>query len=98
MIIVQAKAVPKDESAYSKVIEAAQNLINESKAEEGNIDYNLYSNTGDGSLLFVEEWETVEILNKHLNTDHFKQFGADIDGLLVSDLDITVFNADKIEL
>ena len=44
MIIVQAKAIPKDETSKNKIIEAAANLIEKSKLENGNINYNLYSN------------------------------------------------------
>ena len=75
MILVLAKAIPKDEDACEKIVEFAQDLIENTKKEEGNIDYNLYSNTGDGTLLFVEQWESVEILGSHLQTDHFIRFG-----------------------
>lgn len=98
MIIVLAKAVPNDESAKEKVIEFAQDLIKNSKAEEGNVDYNLFENTADGSLMFVEQWESKEILAKHLQTEHFINFGGNIDGLLSADLEINVFDADPTDL
>ena len=66
MIIVQAKAIPKDETSKNKIIEAAANLI--------------------------------DILKAHLQTEHFNQFGADINGLLKEDLDINVFSAENVEL
>ncbi len=98
MIIVQAKAIPKDETSKNKIIEAAANLIEKSKSEKGNIDYNLYSNVQEETLLFVEQWETLDILKEHLQTEHFNQFGEDIDGLLEKDLEITVFSAENVEL
>lgn len=98
MIIVQAKAIPKDESSQKKIIEYAENLIENSKKEEGNIDYNLFINTTDKTLLFVEQWESKEILATHLQTEHFLKFGANIDGLLEGDLAIQVFSADEISL
>ena len=98
MIIVLAKAIPKDDSAKEKVIEFAQDLITNSKAEEGNVDYNLFENTGDGSLMFVEQWESKEILGKHLQTEHFIKFGGNIDGLLAGDLEINVFDAEATDL
>ena len=79
MIIVQAKAIPKDETSKNKIIEAAANLIEKSKLENGNINY-------------------LDILKAHLQTEHFNQFGADIDGLLKEDLDINVFSAENVEL
>lgn len=98
MIIVQAKAIPKDKTSKNKIIEAAANLIEKSKLENGNINYNLYSNVQENTLLFVEQWENLDILKAHLQTEYFNQFGADIDGLLKEDLDINVFSAENVEL
>lgn len=98
MIIVQAKTIPKDKTSKNKIIEAAANLIEKSKLENGNINYNLYSNVQEDTLLFVEQWENLDILKAHLQTEHFNQFGADINGLLKEDLDINVFSAENVEL
>ena len=98
MILVLAKAIPKDEEACEKIVEFAQDLIENTKKEEGNIDYNLYSNTGDGTLLFVEQWESVEILGSHLQTDHFIRFGDNIKDLVAADLIIDVFDANAVDL
>ena len=57
MILVLAKAIPKDEEACEKIVEFAQDLIENTKKEEGNIDYNLFKDTADNSLMFVEKWE-----------------------------------------
>ena len=98
MIIVQAKAIPKEEKTKNRIIKAAENLIEKSKSENGNINYNLYSSVQEDTLLFVEQWENLDILKAHLQTEHFNQFGADIDGLLKEDLEINVFTAENIEL
>ena len=98
MIIVLAKAIPKDKSAKIKVIDFAQDLIKNSKLEDGNIDYNLFENAGDNSLMFIEQWQSKEILQKHLETTHFINFGKNIEGLLSSDLEIKVFEASEIDL
>jgi quinol monooxygenase YgiN len=98
MIIVLAKAIAKDEDATKKIIEFAQDLIENSRKEDGNVDYNLYSNTGDGTLLFVEQWESIDILNAHLQTDHFLKFGENIADLVAQDLIIDVFEAEPTEL
>ena len=98
MILVLAKAIPKDEDACEKIVEFAQDLIENTKKEEGNIDYNLYSNTADGTLLFVEQWESVEIFGSHLQTDHFIRFGDNIKDLVAAELIIDVFDADAVDL
>lgn len=98
MIIVLAKAIPKDEEACEKIVEFAQDLIENSRKEAGNVDYNLYTNTGDGTLMFVEQWESKEILGAHLQTEHFLKFGGNIEGLVDGDLIIDVFNAEAVDL
>ena len=98
MIIVLAKAILKDKFAKIKVIDFAQDLIKNSKLEDGNIDYNLFENAGDNSLMFIEQWQSKEILQKHLETTHFINFGENIESLLSSDLEIKVFEASEIDL
>lgn len=98
MIMVLAKAIPKDEDACAKIVEFAQDLIENTKKEYGNIDYNLYSNTADGTLLFVEQWESKEILGSHLETEHFIRFGNNIKDLVATELIIDVFDSNKVDL
>ena len=98
MIFVLAKAIAKDEDACEKIVEFAQDLIENSRKEDGNIDYNLYSNTGDGTLLFVEQWESIEILRTHLQTEHFLKFGENIADLVAAELDIAVYEAEATDL
>ena len=98
MIIVIAKANAKDVDAKTKIIEFSKDLIENSRAEEGNIDYNLYENTIDGTLTFVEQWEAPEILQKHMAQEHFINFGKNIADLVDGELAIDVFNADQIAL
>lgn len=97
MIIVLAKTMPKDEDSKNKIIEFSKDLIKNSKAEEGNIDYNLYSDTSDDSLMFVEKWESIEILQKHMQTDHFLKFGQNIGNLVSGDMGIEVYTSEKLE-
>ena len=98
MIFVLAKAIPKDGDAADKIIEFAQDLIENSRKEDGNIDYNLYCNTGDNSLLFVEQWESKEILNAHMQTEHFLKFGGNIGDLVAQELTINVYKAEPANL
>ncbi|MBQ6813483.1 MAG: antibiotic biosynthesis monooxygenase [Methanobrevibacter sp.] len=98
MIVVLAKVVPKSEEDCEKIIEFAQDLIENSRKEEGNVDYNLYSNTGDGTLLFVEQWESMEILGVHLQKEHFLKFGANIENLVAEELSINVYDANELDL
>ena len=73
-------------------------LKENSRKEEGNVDYNLYVNTGDQTLMFVEQWESKEILAAHLQTEHFLKFGENIADLVAQDLIINVYEAEATEL
>ena len=97
MIIVLAKVVPKDDVAKNQIIEFSSDLIENSKEEDGNVDYNLYENTSEDSLMFVEQWDSIEILQKHMQTDHFIKFGQNIADLVACELEINVFNSEKLE-
>ena len=97
MIIVLAKVVPKDDEAKDQIIGFSKDLIENSKEEEGNVDYNLYANTSEDSLMFVEQWESIEILQKHMQMDYFIKFGQNIAGLVANELEINVFNSEELE-
>ena len=94
MIVVIANVVLKDASD-GMFVEAAQNCIECTRKEEGNISYNLFSNTEDGNKYsFVEEWESQAALDAHMKTPHFKEFGKAIGDLLAAALEIKVYEAE----
>ena len=97
MILVLAKVFPKDEDSKNQIIAFSKDLIENSKAEEGNIDYNLLVDTSDDFLMFVEKWESIEILQKHMQTDHFIKFGQNIENLVSDNLGIEVLNCENLE-
>ncbi|SDA72425.1 Quinol monooxygenase YgiN [Methanobrevibacter millerae] len=90
LIFVLAKAIPNDDEAAKKIIQFSEDLIDNSRKEKGNIEYNLYSDSEELSLLFVEKWESIEILDSHLQTEHFIKFGNNIANLLAQDFIINV--------
>ncbi len=57
-----------------KFIEIAKDLIVESNKEPECISYELTKNTEEESLVFVENWKTMDYAkNVHMNTEHFKE-------------------------
>ena len=77
MIIVNAN-LPVKEEKKDEVIKQAETLINASRTHEGNISYNLYQDVIDGSLIFIEKWESQEALQAHMQTPEFIEFGEAI--------------------
>lgn len=73
MIKVIAKNFVK-ENKSEKVIELAKALVEETLKEDGCINYGMYQDANNPSILImVEEWKTMEDLNKHMCSQHFKR-------------------------
>lgn len=86
---ITAKSGEKD-----NIIAKAQDLITSSRLDPGCISYNLYANTGDDDLLLMlEQWENLEVLHSHMQTEHFKAFGVATKDMLAKEMDISVYSA-----
>ncbi len=93
MIMVTAKITAKS-GEKDNIIAKAQDLITSSRLDSGCISYNLYANTGDDDLLLMlEQWENLEVLQSHMQTEHFKAFGAATKDMLAKEMDISVYSA-----
>lgn len=88
-IVARAEVVAGKEQAF---IEKAQVLVEATRAEAGNISYNLYQNpTNQAYFLFYEEYKDQAAIEAHASSAHFKAFGAAIEGLLASELIIETY-------
>jgi quinol monooxygenase YgiN len=96
MIIVLAKLIPK-EGKDDEIINAALNLVGETRKEDANIEYNFDKDIEDDTYLFIEKWEDINGLNNHIASDHFKNFNKVIEPLS-EDMDIKVFNSEPFNL
>ena len=96
MIIVNAE-LPVKEEKKEEVIKQAETLINASRTHDGNISYNLYQDVVDGSLIFIEKWESKETLEAHMQTPEFIQFGESIAESLTAPLGIKLIAGEEIE-
>ncbi|WP_371422286.1 putative quinol monooxygenase [Tardiphaga sp.] len=75
MIYVVATLTVKPE-ARAELIAAAQACIAGTRAEPGNIAYDLHESVTDpAKMVFVEQWENAEALVPHRQMEHFKAFG-----------------------
>ena len=93
MIIVNASLKPKEDK-IDDIVREAEKLILASREHEGNISYNLFKDVLDGSLTFVEKWESKEALENHMKTEEFIAFGKDVKDFLTEELDVAVYLAE----
>jgi quinol monooxygenase YgiN len=94
-ILVLANIEPK-EGCQDSLLEVSDELIFETLQEEGNIDYKLLKSTNDDCLTFVEKWESVDALKRHMASPHFLNFGEE-SGEFVENMDIQVIGAEEIK-
>ena len=95
-ILVLANIEPK-EGCQDSIIEVSKELIEESLLEEGNIDYQLLKPVDKDTLTFVEKWESLEALKKHMGSPHFLNFSEE-SGEFVKDMTIQVIGANELNL
>ena len=93
-ILVLANIEPK-EGCQDSIIEVSKELIDESLLEEGNIDYQLLKPIEGNSLTFVEKWESLDALKRHMASPHFLNFGEESEEF-VNDMTIQVIDADEL--
>lgn len=62
------------EDKIDKAIKLYGELAEESRKEEGCIEYTLFQEKNDKTILTVlEEWENEDSIEKHKNSEHFKR-------------------------
>lgn len=94
MIIVTAK-ITAQPGEKKNVILKARDLIKSTRLEHGCISYNLYASTEDEDVLIIlEQWENQDVLDSHMQTEHFKSFGAAVEDILAGELDIKIYSVD----
>lgn len=73
MIKVVARNTVKKEK-IEEFITMAEKLVElTNQKDEGCIHYSLYQDLSDPRILtFIEEWESMDALNRHMAADHFK--------------------------
>ncbi|MCD7971268.1 MAG: antibiotic biosynthesis monooxygenase [Candidatus Azobacteroides sp.] len=89
--IITAKKHIKPEKV-DDYIQATKELIEKSRAEEGNISYTLYQHPEDKTVfIFFEEWKNQAAIDYHFSTEHFKEFGTRGDEFDAAPGELTIY-------
>jgi quinol monooxygenase YgiN len=74
-------------------IHFTKELIEKSRAEEGNISYTLYQNpSAPTQFIFFEEWANQEAIDFHFATVHFQEFDKTIGDYIAAPPVITIYD------
>ncbi|MDD4817993.1 MAG: putative quinol monooxygenase [Victivallaceae bacterium] len=79
--MIQLVVVLNVKPEYSNTIqEAMRPLVEASRKEAGNISYELVRDTANpDTFLFLEQWESDAILERHGKTPHFVKYCGEMD-------------------
>lgn len=95
MIKVVAKFVIKSDR-IEEMKSVCSDLIDETRKENGNISYELYQDVNNPEIFsFIEEWESQEALEKHMQTDHFKKAEVHFGNFSAKDPEINIYSLVK---
>lgn len=62
------------ENKIDNVLELAKELVETTVKEDGCVKYEMYQDEKNPSIMIIiEEWKTMENLNKHMASEHFKR-------------------------
>ena len=80
MLLFNRKIFPKDK--YDQALELIEELVRESKKEEGCLIYDVYRDLDNElGLCIFEKWEGEEYLRAHMESEHFKNLVPKIGAL-----------------
>ena len=91
MITIVAKCSVKP-SATDEFLELALPLVHASRAETGNVSYDLFRDLKIPSLFtFIECWKDQEAIDLHNVSEHFIEFGEKASPFFSAPLDIGLY-------
>jgi quinol monooxygenase YgiN len=97
MIIIHAhfQINPEKEQEFLKEMHS---LVEASRAEEGNISYNLMKDTeNEQSYTMVEIWNDANAVEAHNTSGHFTSFAGRAPEYMAAPIDVQIFEGNKVE-
>lgn len=84
MIKIVARNTVKEDKK-EELLSLVKELVEKSRAEEGNISYDLWEDMNASNVLtFIEEWKDQAAIDKHNATEHYTRLVPQIGELTVS--------------
>ena len=88
-VVARVVALPDQVEPVKSIL---LSIIEPTRQEAGCIFYELMQNSADPTdFVFVEEWETQELLDAHLNSQHIQQAASQLNGLAAMPPDIRCY-------
>jgi len=79
------------EDRVEEFLDVFKGMIGPTKKERGYIEYEMYQNEEDPSLLIVlEKWESKEDFDNHIKSEHFKKIVPEMMKLMSKETELNV--------
>lgn len=96
MIIIHAGFQVKTD-LEQEFLKEIKPLIEASRAEQGNVSYDLLKDTEKaGAYTMVEQWKDMDAVQTHNQADHFTAFMAKAPQYMAAPTEVKLFNAEPI--
>ncbi|MFF2878487.1 putative quinol monooxygenase [Gottfriedia sp. NPDC057991] len=97
MIIIHAK-MTIDSAKETLFLEEMTSLLELSRAEEGNISYDLTKQTdSENEYIMIETWQDLNAVAAHNTSAHFTSFAEKAKDYLTAPIQINLYEANKIK-
>jgi quinol monooxygenase YgiN len=97
MVYVIATLTVKPEMK-AELFAAAKECIAATRQEKGCVSYELFESTIDpNKLVFVEEWESADLLPNHSKSDHMRAFGRVAIKCFAAPVQVQIITPEKVE-
>jgi len=95
MIVIHA-SFPIDPDSREQALDLIEDLVEQSQAEEGMIDYQATTEVGNQNVVrFFEQYEDEAALAAHSQTDHFQEFEEALPAFLAGEPEVVQFDVDS---
>jgi quinol monooxygenase YgiN len=95
MIVLHA-SFPIDPDKREDALDLIENLVEQSQAEDGMIDYRATTDVNDPNVVrFFEQYEDEAAFEAHTQTDHFQEFEDALPDLLAGEPEILRFDVES---
>ena len=82
-VVAQVKAKPEHVDSVKRACLA---LVEHSRADQGCLNYDLYQSSEDPAVfIFYENWQTLQDIERHLQTPHAHAFDEATSGMLAEE-------------
>ncbi|MED1865292.1 putative quinol monooxygenase [Fictibacillus nanhaiensis] len=97
MIIIHAGLTVQKEKEEAFLAEV-KTLVEASRAESGNIQYDLKKDTEkEATYMMVEVWENQEAVQNHNTSEHFVAFGKKAASFMAAPTDVKVYAGEQVK-